>query len=65
MSPTINTFAKTDGSWWTASQDTWQRVMQVERNEQLDYHHDRFESVRSAHDSATTTSSWCCSDKSA
>lgn len=66
MSPTINTFAKTDGSWWTASQDTWQRVMQAERNEQLDCHHDRFESVRTtAYDSATTPSPWCLSDKSA
>ena len=28
MSPTINTFAKTDGSWWTADKDSWQRVAQ-------------------------------------
>jgi hypothetical protein len=64
MSPTINTFAKTDGSWWTAIQDTWQRVMQAERNEELDCHHNRFVSV-AAYGSATTTSPWRLSDKSA
>jgi hypothetical protein len=48
MSSTINTFAKTDGSWWTASQGAWQRVPQTERNERLDYHHAMFESVSQA-----------------
>jgi hypothetical protein len=58
MSSTINTFVKTDGTWWTASQDMWQRVPQVEGNERLDYHHARFESVHQAQGPATTTSPW-------
>ncbi|WP_155372871.1 hypothetical protein [Catellatospora vulcania] len=45
MSSTINTIAKTDGSWWTESQGAWQRVPQSERNQSLDYHHERFGSV--------------------
>ena len=48
MSSTINTFAKTDGSWWTADQGAWQRVPQTERSERLDYHHARFESAGQA-----------------
>jgi len=58
MSSTINTFAKTDGSWWTANQGIWQRVPQVESNERLDCHHDRFESVRQAKGPATGPSPW-------
>ncbi|GAA4722169.1 hypothetical protein [Phytohabitans rumicis] len=60
MSPTISTFAKTDGSWWTASQVTWLRVSLAERNERLDFHHDRFESIDQAKGPATTarTSPW-------
>lgn len=42
MSATINTFAKTDGSWWTAAQATWQRIAPLEDNQRLDCHHDRF-----------------------
>ncbi|MBV1850033.1 hypothetical protein [Catellatospora tritici] len=45
MSSTIDTIAKTDGSWWTASEGAWQRVAQADRNERLDYHHDRFGST--------------------
>src|SRR6185312_17061517 len=45
MSSTINTFAKTDGSWWTVSDGAWQRVPESARSEQLDYHHDRFAST--------------------
>ncbi len=48
MSSTINTFAKTDGSWWMASQAAWQRVDQTEHSQRLDYHHERFGSVRQA-----------------
>lgn len=61
MSSTINTFAKTDGSWWTASKGTWQRVAQVEHNERLDCHHDRFESAGQAKGSGTTPSPWSSS----
>ena len=64
MSPTINTFAKTDGSWWTANQDMWQRVAQADRNEQLDCHHDRFESVRTTTGWATV-SPWRTADENA
>jgi hypothetical protein len=53
MSPTISTFAKTDGSWWTASQFTWLRVSLAEDNERLDFHHDRFGSVDQAKGPAT------------
>lgn len=63
MSSTINTFVKTDGTWWTAIQDTWERVSQAERNERLDYHHDRFESVRQAQGPATTVSPWHIADR--
>lgn len=48
MSTTISTFAKTDGSWWTAGQTGWLRVPLAERNERLDCHHERFESSRQA-----------------
>ena len=48
MSSTITTFARTDGSWWTAGEDAWQRIPQAERNERLDYHHDRFAAVSQA-----------------
>lgn len=54
MSPTISTFAKTDGSWWTASQVMWRRVSLAEDNERLDFHHDRFGSVDQAKGPATT-----------
>jgi hypothetical protein len=54
MSPTISTFAKTDGSWWTASQVTWRRVSLADHNERLDFHHDRFESTDQAKGPATT-----------
>jgi hypothetical protein len=53
MSPTISTFAKTDGSWWTASQVTWLRVSLAEQNERLDFHHDRFECIDQAKGPAT------------
>jgi hypothetical protein len=56
MSPTISTFAKTDGSWWTAGHAAWRRVPHAEHNEQLDYHHARFESVRQAKGPAATAS---------
>ncbi|BCJ75048.1 hypothetical protein CS0771_45920 [Catellatospora sp. IY07-71] len=65
MSSTINTFAKTDGSWWTVSQGAWQRVQQAERNERLDYHHDRFESVCQAKGPAGTNSQWVVFGQSA
>lgn len=65
MSPTINTFAKTDGSWWTANHDMWQRVVQAERNQQLDCHHDRFESVQTASGPVGASSPWHVSDKAA
>ena len=42
MSATISTFAKTDGSWWTAAQAAWQRIAPIEDNQRLDCHHDRF-----------------------
>jgi len=42
MSPTINTFAKTDGSWWTTDQIAWRRVPAAADNDRLDFHHDRF-----------------------
>ncbi len=58
MSSTINTFAKTDGSWWTVSQGAWQRVAQADRNERLDYHHSRFESSCQAKGPAGTSSPW-------
>lgn len=48
MSATISTFAKTDGSWWTAGQGGWLRVPLADHNERLDCHHERFESVRQA-----------------
>lgn len=58
MSSTINTIAKTDGSWWTESQGAWQRVPQSERNERLDYHHERFGSVCQARGPAGANSPW-------
>jgi hypothetical protein len=60
MSPTISTFAKTDGSWWTASEAIWLRVAHAERNERLDFHHDRFGSIEQAKGPGTTagTSPW-------
>jgi hypothetical protein len=42
MSATISTFAKTDGTWWTAAQTAWQRITPIEDNQRLDCHHDRF-----------------------
>ncbi|WP_020523822.1 hypothetical protein [Catelliglobosispora koreensis] len=48
MSPTINTFAKTDGSWWTANAAAWLRVPLAEHNERLDFHHERFGRVDQA-----------------
>ncbi|NUR72442.1 MAG: hypothetical protein HOU81_16625 [Hamadaea sp.] len=42
MSATISTFAKTDGSWWTAVEAMWQRVSVAAENDRLDFHHDRF-----------------------
>ena len=57
MSPTISTFAKTDGTWWTASQVIWLRVSLAEDNERLDFHHDRFERVDQAKGPVTTTRS--------
>lgn len=53
MSSTITTFAKTDGSWWTSAEQMWQRVCAVERNEQLDFHHERFFKVEQAKGPAT------------
>ncbi|NUT35692.1 MAG: hypothetical protein HOV79_21770 [Hamadaea sp.] len=41
MSSTISTFAKTDGSWWTAGQASWSRLPTAD-SERLDFHHDRF-----------------------
>ncbi|GAA2375261.1 hypothetical protein Cme02nite_04760 [Catellatospora methionotrophica] len=58
MSSTINTFAKTDGSWWTTSEGAWQRVPQSARSEQLDYHHDRFASTCQAKGPAGSKSPW-------
>ena len=58
MSSTINTFAKTDGSWWTASQGMWERVPQTALNERLDYHHASFESVCQAKGPVETHSQW-------
>jgi len=54
MSSTISTFAKTDGSWWTASQATWLRVPLADHNERLDFHHDRFERIDQAKGPAAT-----------
>jgi hypothetical protein len=54
MSSTISTFAKTDGSWWTAGQATWLRVPLAGSNELLDLHHDRFERCEQANFPATT-----------
>jgi hypothetical protein len=54
MSSTISTFAKTDGTWWTADRAAWLRVACAEHNDRLDYHHDRFESVRQAKGPAAT-----------
>lgn len=65
MSSTISTFAKTDGSWWAVSQGAWQRVSHTERNERLDYHHDRFESVCQVKGPAGTNSPWGFSGQSA
>ena len=42
MSATVTSFAKTDGSWWSATQAVWQRIASIEDNERLDCHHDRF-----------------------
>ncbi len=58
MSSTINTFAKTDGSWWTAADDRWLRVSEPARNEQLDYHHGRFQSSKQAQGPMTAVSPW-------
>lgn len=65
MSSTINTFAKTDGSWWTASQGAWQRVPQTARNERLDFHHARFESVCQAKGPVGTNPQWVVVGQSA
>jgi hypothetical protein len=65
MSPTIDTFAKTDGSWWTASQGAWQRIPQADRNERLDYHHASFESVCQAKGPAGANPQWVAADESA
>jgi hypothetical protein len=54
MSSTISTFAKTDGSWWTAGQAAWLRVPQAEHNERLDFHHDRFVCVEQAKGPSST-----------
>jgi hypothetical protein len=62
MSSTINTFAKTDGSWWTANQNIWLRVQQADRNDRLDYHHSSFGSVNQAKGPATSISPWCAAD---
>jgi hypothetical protein len=62
MSPTINTFAKTDGTWWTAGEKTWQRVAQPERNQQLDCHHDRFGSVHPTKGAPAMSSPWRLAD---
>jgi hypothetical protein len=62
MSPTINTFAKTDGSWWTATQDVWHRIAQAERNAELDCHHDRFGSVQTATGPEAPSSPWYYAD---
>jgi hypothetical protein len=48
MSSTITTFAKTDGSWWTANQSAWLRVPLANKNEQLDFHHERFGVIEQA-----------------
>lgn len=58
MSPTINTFAKTDGTWWTAGEHVWQRVAQADRNQQLDCHHDRFGSAHPAKGVPAMASPW-------
>lgn len=65
MSSTIDTFAKTDGSWWTASQGGWQRVAEADRNERLDYHHDRFGSVCQAKGPVGMNSQWSGADRRA
>jgi len=65
MSSTIDTFAKTDGSWWTACQGAWQRVPQGDRNERLDYHHASFESVSQAKGPLGTNPQWGAVAKSA
>ncbi|HEX6683315.1 MAG TPA: hypothetical protein VF062_10995 [Candidatus Limnocylindrales bacterium] len=54
MSLTITTFVKTDGSWWTAGQASWLRIMAAEHNERLDLHHDRFKRTEQARFPATT-----------
>jgi hypothetical protein len=53
MSATISTFAKTDGTWWTAVEAMWRRVGVAKDNERLDFHHDRF--GRSAQPSGPAT----------
>lgn len=54
MSLTITTFVKTDGSWWTAGQACWLRVLPADHNERLDLHHDRFTRNEQARFPATT-----------
>jgi len=56
MSSTISTFAKTDGSWWTAGLAAWQRELRAEHNERLDYHHSLFASARQARGPASAIS---------
>ncbi|MEV6970359.1 hypothetical protein AB0M47_35155 [Hamadaea sp. NPDC051192] len=55
MSATISTFAKTDGTWWTAAGAMWNRVSMLEENERLDFHHDRFGDRAQASGPTTTT----------
>ncbi|MDI1462869.1 hypothetical protein QEZ54_17985 [Catellatospora sp. KI3] len=58
MSSTIDTFAKTDGSWWTGGQGGWQRVAEADRNERLDYHHNRFGSTSQAKGPVAVSPQW-------
>lgn len=53
MSSTITTFAKTDGSWWTADQIMWRRVQVAADNDRLDFHHERFGGSEQAKGPAT------------
>ncbi len=48
MSATISTFAKTGGSWWALNDASWSRVAVAQRNEELDFHHERFGRVEQA-----------------
>jgi hypothetical protein len=58
MSATIDTFAKTDGSWWTVSPTVWLRVRVTEHNERLDFHHARFTCLEQAGGPAAKRSRW-------